>query len=132
MRILLVILTIFTLAMFVVPHFILAQTPGVGGEEPNMREYFERTRDVAGGTVDPLEVVIGRIIKWVMGLIGVILVALFVYGGVVYATSAGNEDRIETGKKVMMYAIIGIVIIALAFVLTDYIIKALFPETPTI
>ncbi|MEW6408024.1 MAG: hypothetical protein AB1465_05020 [Patescibacteria group bacterium] len=127
MKILLVILTIFTLTMFVVPYFALAQNTG----EPNIREQFEVTRDVAGGTTDPLEVVIGRIIKWVMGLIGVILVALFVYGGVVYATSAGNEDRIETGKKVMMYAIIGIAIIALAFVLTDYIIKALFPETPT-
>lgn len=70
--------------------------------------------------------VVGSIMQWVLGIVGIILLVMFVYGGVLYATSAGNEDKVETGKKVMMYAIIGIVIIALAFVLTRYIIQALF------
>jgi len=39
---------------------------------------------------------VARIIRWVIGIIGVVLVALFVYGGVVYATSIGNEERVET------------------------------------
>ncbi len=68
---------------------------------------------------------IGTIIQWILGIIGVILIALFVYGGFTYATSAGSQDKIDTGKKIMMYAIIGIVIIVIAFVLTDYIISAL-------
>ncbi len=69
---------------------------------------------------------IARIISWVVGILGVVLVALFVYGGVVYATSIGNEDRIETGKKIMLYAIIGVVIIAIAFAISRYVIQALF------
>jgi len=70
--------------------------------------------------------VIGSIIQWVLGIVGVILLVMFIYGGVLYATSAGNEDKTETAKKVMLYAIIGVVIIALAFVLTKYVIQALF------
>lgn len=68
---------------------------------------------------------IGTIIRWILGIIGVILIALFVYGGFTYATSAGSQDKIESGKKIMMYAIIGVIIIVVAFVLTDYIISAL-------
>ncbi|MFH2105607.1 MAG: MMCAP2_0565 family pilin-like conjugal transfer protein [Parcubacteria group bacterium] len=70
--------------------------------------------------------VIGQIIQWVLGIVGVVLLVMFIYGGVLYATSAGNEDKTETAKKVMLYAIIGVIIIALAFVLTRYIIQALF------
>ncbi len=69
---------------------------------------------------------VARIISWVVGILGVVLVALFVYGGVVYATSIGNEERIETGKKIMLYAIIGVVIIAIAFAISRYVIQALF------
>ena len=68
---------------------------------------------------------VGQIIQWILGIIGVILIALFVYGGFTYATSAGSQDKIENGKKIMMYAIIGVVIIVVAFVLTEYIINAL-------
>ena len=65
------------------------------------------------------------IIRWVLGIIGVILVGLFVYGGVLYATSAGNEDRVETGKRVMIYAVIGTVIVFAAFIVSEFIISAL-------
>ncbi|MBU1178112.1 pilin [Patescibacteria group bacterium] len=70
--------------------------------------------------------VVGNIIQWVLGIVGIVLLVMFVYGGVLYATSAGNEDKVDTAKKVMLYAIIGVIIIALAFVLTRYIISALF------
>jgi len=53
---------------------------------------------------------------------------MFIYGGVVYATSAGNEEKAGTGKKVMLYAIVGVIIIALAFALTRYVVSALFTE----
>jgi len=73
--------------------------------------------------------IIGNIIKWVLGLVGVVLLVMFIYGGVLYATSAGSEEKVETGKKVMLYAILGVIIIALAFALTNWIIKALFTAT---
>jgi len=70
---------------------------------------------------------IGRIIKFAVGLIGVILVAIFIYAGFMYATSAGNEKQLETAKKTMVYAIIGVIIIAIAWALTDFVLSALFP-----
>jgi len=113
------------LSLVVLPVVVKAVEPPTGPPGEALREAGE----VAGvETERSLPEFVGTIIKWVIGIIGVVLVALFVYGGVVYATSAGNEDRIETGKKIMMYAVIGVAIIAFAFLITDYVISALFPE----
>ena len=130
-KFLMIALTILTVSVMVLPMLTAlaapASTPPTG-DEPNMRGYFDQTRTESGSNQDSLPEVVGRIIKWVVGLIGIVLVAMFIYGGVTYATSAGNEDRVETGKKIMMYSIMGILIVAIAFAATDYIIKALFPE----
>ena len=88
---------------------------------------LENLRNQANYTTTDLPTFVGRIIKWILGIIGVVMIAMFVYGGVSYATSAGSEEKIESGKKIMVYTVIGVVVIALAYVLTDFIIQALFP-----
>lgn len=81
-----------------------------------------------GGT---LPVFIATVIRWLLGLIGVVLVAMFVYGGVMYATSAGNDERVQTGKNIMIYAVIGTTIIVIAFIASDYIITTLLAPAQT-
>ena len=113
---------VFALAL-VAPAMVEAKSSGTADPLKLLNETAKQSGQTS--TRDLPEVV-GSIIQWVLGIVGIILLVMFVYGGVLYATSAGNEDKVETAKKVMMYAIIGIVIIALAFVLTRYIIQALF------
>jgi hypothetical protein len=96
--------------------------------ETDPMEQLETVGEESGLPEQDLPELVARIIQWVIGIIGVVLVALFVYGGVVYATSIGNEDRVDTGKKIMLYAIIGVVIIAIAFAVSSYVIQALFVD----
>lgn len=100
-------------------------------EAPNgPLDFLNQTAEQSGQTSQrTLPEIIGNIIKWVLGLVGIVLLVMFIYGGVLYATSAGSEEKVETGKKVMLYAIMGIIIIALAFALTNWIINALFTAT---
>ncbi len=72
---------------------------------------------------------VGDIIRWVLGLIGVILVALIVYGGFLYMTSAGNEDQVDRAKKVLTYSIIGLIVIVIAWIAADYIMSAVLGTT---
>lgn len=95
------------------------QTPEIKQE----LEQFGQTVPVAKDTPD---IFVGKIIKAVLLVIGAIIILMIVYGGVTYATAAGNEEKIETAKKILVYCIIGIIIIALAYALTDFIIQALF------
>lgn len=69
--------------------------------------------------------VIIRVIRYVLGLVGVVLFAMLIYGGFMYMTSAGNEEQVKKAKNVLTYAIVGIVIIAMAFLITEFIIGAL-------
>jgi len=109
--------------MLVAPALTQAADP------PTPREGLKEIETSSGLQKGTPAAFVSNIIKWILGVVGVILVAMFVYGGVMYATSAGNDERVETGKKIMIYAIIGVAIIAAAFIASDYVIKALIPDT---
>lgn len=67
---------------------------------------------------------ISNIINTVTGLLGVILIGMLVYGGALYLTSAGNEQRVESGKKTITYAIVGVIVIAAARIIAEFVIRA--------
>ena len=73
-------------------------------------------------------VVVGRVLQGIFGIIGVLLLVMIIYGGILYMTAAGSEDRVESAKKILTYAIFGAVVVALAFTITTYIINALFSK----
>ncbi|NQV13457.1 MAG: hypothetical protein HQ530_04115 [Parcubacteria group bacterium] len=75
--------------------------------------------------------VVANVIRAVLGIVGVLLLIMLIYGGIVYMTSGGSEDRITMGKKILSYAIFGVIIIALAFVLTTYIMNTFYGEGGT-
>jgi hypothetical protein len=82
-----------------------------------------------------LPVFIGTIIRWIMGMLGVVLVAMFVYGGVTYATAAGNEERASSAKRILTYAIIGSVIVVASAIISEFVLNALLSQptnTPVI
>jgi len=66
-----------------------------------------------------------RVVQYVLGLVGVILFVMIIYGGILYMTAAGNEEQAKKAKSVLTYAIIGIVIIAFAFIIAEFVINAL-------
>ncbi len=102
-----------------VPHFSFAQYG------------LEEGQKIQGLSQSAPEIFVGRIIKAVLLVIGVILIVLIIYGGFTYATAMGNEQKIETGKKILVYAIIGTIIIALAYAITTLVINVLFPKDKT-
>jgi hypothetical protein len=60
---------------------------------------------------------VGFITNWIVGIAGALAVLFIIYGGVLFITSAGNTKRVETAKKTLTYAIIGIAVILAKVVL---------------
>lgn len=56
-------------------------------------------------------------IDWLLLLTGVLAIFFIILGGVLYIVSAGNEKRTATAKKMIMYAIIGLAIVLLSYVI---------------
>jgi len=76
-----------------------------------------------------VRIIIARVINVALGLLGVIAVALIVYSGFLWMTSAGNPDRIKKAKAVMINAIIGLLIILSSYAITTYVLDALLAAT---
>lgn len=61
----------------------------------------------------------------ILGISGSVALALFVYGGVLYITSSGQEGKIQKATSVITYAVIGLAIILLAGVVVKFFLRKL-------
>jgi len=64
-----------------------------------------------------------NVLNFLLGIAGVLTLIMLVIGGIMYLTSAGDEDRIDSGKKIFRNSLIGIVIILAAMVLVQQVAK---------
>lgn len=70
-------------------------------------------------------VLVAKVIRQVMGVIGSITLLAFMYGGFLWLTSAGKQDQVSKGTKTMLYAFIGIIVIFSSYVVLSAIITGL-------
>ncbi|MCX6795362.1 MAG: pilin [Candidatus Falkowbacteria bacterium] len=64
----------------------------------------------------------GRIISVVLGLVGSIALVMFIYGGVLWMTSAGSADRVKKGREAILWAVIGMAVIFASYGLTKFLL----------
>ena len=65
------------------------------------------------------------IINFFLGLLGLIAVAFLIYAGVLMVTAGGEEKGVEKAKKIITYAVIGIVIILLSYTIVTFVTSAI-------
>ena len=63
--------------------------------------------------------------NWILGFVTMIAVLALIWGGINYLTSAGNEDQARTGKKIIQYALMGLVICGIAYALVVVIVTTI-------
>jgi len=80
------------------------------------------------GTASVTEI-ISRIIQIFLGLLGVIALGFILYGGFIWMTAAGNQEKIAKAKKILINAAIGLAIILSAFAIVTFLINAIIEGT---
>ncbi|MFC1612998.1 pilin [Patescibacteria group bacterium] len=78
-----------------------------------------------GNTPQGLQILIGRIIKAVMGLVGSVALLMFVYGGFLWMTAAGNDEKVKKGKDIFVWATLGLAVIFLSYLLVHFVLTSL-------
>jgi len=72
------------------------------------------------GTADLKDTVV-NIIQWVLGILALVAVVMIIIGGFQWMTAAGNEEKIEKAKKVISAAVIGLIIVLLAWAIVIFV-----------
>ena len=81
--------------------------------------------DTGLSNTQDIRVTIAKIIRIVIGFLGIVAVGLIMYAGWVWMTSEGNEEKIEQAKKILKNAVIGLIIILSAFAIVSFIVNSL-------
>jgi hypothetical protein len=76
-----------------------------------------------------LPTIIGSIVSQALGLVGVIFLILMIYGGFLWMTAQGNEEQIKKAKNIITGAVIGAVIVFMAYAITFFITETLATRT---
>lgn len=89
------------------------------GQDENLGEL-----NVALGNAPPYTVA-SRIINIVLGLMGIFVLLLMIYGGYIWMNARGNEEEVKKAKKILEGAIIGLVIVLSSLGISQYVFNNL-------
>ncbi|MFC1639110.1 pilin, partial [Patescibacteria group bacterium] len=115
--------------VFLVLTFCLFALPAVALAQINASDLGLEYATEMGLTTTDIRVTIIRVVNALFGLLGIIVVILILYGGFIYMTSQGDPAKIDTAKKIITNAVIGLVIILAAYAITAFIIQAITGAT---
>jgi len=65
------------------------------------------------------------IINYLLGILGLVAVAFLIYAGILMVTAGGAEEQVTKARKIIMYAVAGIVIILLSYTIVTFVSSAL-------
>lgn len=70
-----------------------------------------------------LNKLITQIINIFSVIVGIIAVIMVIYGGLKFITSGGDSGRLTSAKQTILYAIIGLIIVALAQFVVKFVLS---------
>lgn len=68
---------------------------------------------------------VNSFVRGVLGLVGAVALFFLIYGGITWMMSGGNAEKIKAGKETIKWAIFGLAIIFLSYVIIGEVIKLL-------
>jgi hypothetical protein len=81
--------------------------------------------DSQNDAVQNLNNLIRRIINLLSIVVGFVAVIMIIIGGLRYITSGGSDTGVTSAKNTILYAIIGLIIVALAQLLVRFVLRQL-------
>lgn len=104
----------------------LAQTSPQATSDPKTSGSVPLTNPLTGNqTSIEIPVLIGRIIKAVLGIVGSLALVMFIYGGFMWMTSAGNSEQVQKGKNILIWAALGLAVIFSSYALVKFVIEGI-------
>ena len=78
----------------------------------------------ATGTIDNIITTVINIFSLVVGVVSVIMIII---GGLKYITSGGDSGNVTGAKNTILYAVVGLVVVALAQIIVQFVLTQTAP-----
>lgn len=118
---------VFSLAIFSYPQAAGAQS--VASPDSSLQTGVQVIEQPLGLPATDIRVVVARIIRVALGLLGIVALLLILYAGFLWMTAGGNEEQIATAKKFLLNTVIGLAIILSAYAIVSFVISRLLAAT---
>lgn len=105
-------------------------TPAFAQAEPTAFSIESVGSKLGLGGAD-LKTTVLNIIQLLLGLMTLIAVALIIYAGFVWLTAAGNEENVEKAKRIISAAVVGLIIVLLAWAIVIFVARTTANVTNT-
>lgn len=113
------------LAVLAVGFAFVAIDPSTAAAAP--KDDICKGVSITGGNCNDsggIETVIRNIINIFSILVGVVAVVMIMVSGFKYVTSGGDSGKVKSAKDTLIYAVVGIVIVAFSQLIVQFVLKA--------
>lgn len=98
-------------------------TSGTVAQDPKI--LYTKLDNPLGSVKTPTDI-LGRVIQVAMGIMGGAVLLMVVKGSVTWIDAGGNSEKIESGTKTILWALLGAVITVVSYVVLKGIVDAFF------
>lgn len=107
--------------LILLPQKVLAASTAQSADDIQLPSSSDLNASIFGDLTEVLK----YIPNFLIGLAGTVFLFVLLFGGYVYLTSTGDQQKEELSKKVFLYGIIGFIIILGAYGIVIYFMKLL-------
>ena len=69
--------------------------------------------------------VIGQLVRFLLGLVGALMLVMFIYGGFTWMLAQGDSKKVDSAKKILTNAVIGMVLIMFSYAILSVFLSYL-------
>ena len=92
-------------------------------------ENLDTVGGVSGLGSEDIKITIANFIRTALTFLGVIALCIVLYGGFVWMTAAGDAEKVDRAKKILINGGIGLVIILMSWTITSFILTSILGAT---
>ncbi|MCK4919008.1 MAG: hypothetical protein KAS01_01345 [Candidatus Pacebacteria bacterium] len=78
------------------------------------------------GLANDMDQMAENLINWLLGFAAIFSVLALIWGGINYIGSSGDAQKSELAKKIIYYALIGLIVTGLAFAIVRLLVAVIF------
>ncbi|MFH1822492.1 MAG: hypothetical protein ABH830_02210 [Patescibacteria group bacterium] len=112
------------IALLVIFLFCFIASPTITSASDTVGSLLKKAANSAQYDINQtsLPVLVGRIIRAFLSLLGVIFIGLMIYGGYLWMSARGDTEQVKKAQNIIRDSIIGLVIIVAAYAITYFVL----------